>query len=318
MSWLSDLSSFTIQLERENGIYIAGETIRGLIHVSTNCPLECCGITVKLSGHAYCSWGEVRRLDCVESEEEFVGERLYCSRTLTVYGRVYNTELLYGNGSNLVFDVESGTGDMTIFIPSELSMHDIKLAVRVIEQHGDKDSQHVLGAAVVSLPDLLQFPGTSRSFALYRRKKLNSFGKIFLSATLVEPCLKLLCEGVFGLQRDNSEKNTGVFVEAYFVDSEELEGITPPGPNDEFVFPGKEKIFPFWLTIPQRKMPSSFSSIVKDSARVQYSLYSKVRTRSGTDPSTRKFITVLSSELPRPILLVPQMRGKINAYNNGQ
>ena len=141
-----------------------------------------------------CSW-ENYGLDRVESEEEFVGKRLYCSRTLTVW-RVYNTEHSTKMG-RIWFDVEDGTIDMTIFIRGiEHAWH--KFSCACYRATWNEVRSMYLARRLYHY-QTLQF-GNFSVVTLYRGKA-GFFGNVVLSATLAEPCLSscakecLVCSG---------------------------------------------------------------------------------------------------------------------------
>lgn len=231
---------------------------------------------------------------------------------MTVKGNFYKTDTLSEAGTNAYFDPNSGGGEMLVHLDDGKVDDDFVLAVRSMDYDwGKKDD--LLGEILVYVArDLLENPGVQKSFPLRKKGKIHK-GEITLSAEVQELrgkyFLRLNCHQTTGLPSADWFSKNDVYVQCYRVPSSTDVDAALPKPDKNFLIPAGEKIeMPFSMKIPLKYMPSSFSTWHGDSCYVAYSLYSNIDIKWNKDPSVRRYITVLSSELPSPSLLAPMSR----------
>ena len=53
-TWGSSVSDFRVDLPKR--VYVPGETVRGVLHLSTDAPVECRGLNIRLDHKAVVHW----------------------------------------------------------------------------------------------------------------------------------------------------------------------------------------------------------------------------------------------------------------------
>jgi len=301
-------SLYRIDLNRPNGVYVAGEDVVGTLHLHTNNAITCRGVRLKLMGKGYVHW----HVGSGDNRNDYRGRKTYLDKSITVSGNFYRTTTLDGCGANAIFDPNTGGGEMVIPLDDGKVDENFVLAVRSMDSDwGKKDD--LLGETLVRVwQDLLQNPNVPVSFPLRRNGQIHK-GEVTLSAyvrdLLGKSVLQLNCHKSTGLASADFFGKNDVYVQCYRVPSETDEGAALPLPQKNHILPAGTKIaMPFSIKLPLKYIPSSFSTWHGDACYVSYSIYSNIDIKWNLDPSVRRYITVLSSELPSPVLLAPVMR----------
>lgn len=96
------VSAIAINVERDNGVYYAGEVVRGTVTLETTGVL-CRGVHVRLRGRAQVRWttGTVT----THNRRRFWGSTLFQSQRHTLVGNYYQTALLNEAGADAEFDL---------------------------------------------------------------------------------------------------------------------------------------------------------------------------------------------------------------------
>lgn len=170
-------SKYRIDLDRPNGVYIAGEDVTGTLHLETDHAIRCRGVRLKLTGKGYVRWSEGSR----ERPRSYYGRKTYLNKSITVAGNLYRNVNMDGAGADAIFDPNSGGGEMIIPLDDGKVDDDFLLAVRSMDYDlGKKAALH--GEALVRVAkDLLQNAGVPVSFPLKKRGKRHK-GEVTLSA----------------------------------------------------------------------------------------------------------------------------------------
>jgi len=304
-----NISRYQIQLDRPNGVYVAGEDVVGTLHLTTLSEIACRGVRLKLTGKGYVYWHHGHD----DEREDHYGRREYVSKSITILGNFHRTATLDGAGANAYFDPNSGGGEMVIALDDEKVDDDFVLAVRSMDlDWGKKDD--LLGETLVHVAqDLLQNPGEQKSFPLRRKGNIQGKAEVTLSAyvdqVMGKYVLRLVCHQTTGLRSADFFGKNDVYVQCYPVPPDTDEGAPLPNPETKYtIAAGTQLSVPFSIKLPLKYVPSSFSSWHGDACYVNYSLYSNIDIAMWQDPSIRRYITVLSSELPSPTLLAPMLR----------
>jgi len=306
-----NVSRYLIQLDRPNGVYVAGEDVIGTLHLSTTSEIQCRGVRLKLTGKGYVHW----HTGAGDDRKDYHGRREYVSKSMAVLGNFHRTVCISEAGRNAYFDPNSGGGEMTIQLDDGKVDDDFVLAVRSMDYDwGKKDD--LLGETLVRVAqDLLMTPGVKKSFPLRKKGKVLDNSEVTLSAEVEhimgKYVLRLICHQTTGLKSADFFGKNDVYVQCYPVSPHTDESAALPQPEKNYtIAAGSQISIPFCIKLPLKYIPSSFSTWHGDSCYVSYSLYSNIDIALWRDPSVRRYITVLSSELPSPSLLAPMLRTK--------
>ena len=279
--------------------------------LGTKADIQARAVRIKLTGHASCHW----HTGSGDNRHDHGSRKTYCTKRVSAWGNFYATDLLDGGGEDVKFNPDSGAGDLTINVDDQ-DLSSLTLAVRPMDYDwGKKDD--LLGEALVKVEATLlgDAAGTEVSFPLRRKGKAEK-GEVTLKATLEttkrgNKLLKLVCVKATGLRKADWFGKNDVYVQAYVVDPGTDEDAALPEPDKTLTLPGGSELeVPFSLKLPLKNLPSSMNYGWGDSSHVQYSLYSNIDISWKADPSCRRYITVLSSELPSPSLFAPRIRGE--------
>jgi hypothetical protein len=318
-----NISQYQIELERSNGVYLAGEHVRGTLHLRTSADIECRGVRLRLTGKGYVHW----HTGGGDNRTDYYGKKEYVSRSMTVLGNFHKTLCLSEAGTNAYFDKDNGGGEIIIPLEEEKVSDDFVLAVRSMDYDwGKKDD--LLGETLVRVAqDLLVTPGKEVSFPL-RRKGRAVAGKggnrseVTLSGLVEELeidaawddfkyILRLTCHQTTGLRSADFFGKNDVYVQCYEVPKNTDENGPLPKPTKSFTIRAQTQYsIPFSFKLPDKYLPSSFSTWHGDACYVNYSLYSNIDIALWRDPSIRRYITVISVEMPSPTLLAPMIKPK--------
>jgi len=308
------VTNYQIQLDRPNGVYVSGEDVTGTLHLTVGSDINCRGVRLKLSGSGYVHW----HTGSGDDRNDYYGRKEYVSKSMTVLGNFHRTTCIPEAGENAFFDPNNGGGEIIIPLDDGKVDNDFVLAVRSMDyDFGRKDD--LLGETLVHVArDLLATPGVKKSFNLRRKGSFvssnnNVQSEVTLSAHVEELIgkyfLRLTCYQTTGLRKADFFGKNDVYVQCYRVAPGTDESVALPQPQKNFTMPaGSTYSIPFSMKLPLKYLPSSFSTNYGDSCYVNYSMYSNIDIALWRDPSTRRYITVLSSELPSPSLFGPMLR----------
>lgn len=323
-NWLSNVQQYDIELDRKTGVYIAGEKITGRLKlkIKEGKEIKCRGIRVKLQGKGYSHLKRTKTDSDGNTEtEHYYSNREYVNKTVTAFGNFYATECIDGCGSDAVFDVNSGGGEIPINLPKDKSAEDMLIVVRAMDMDwGKKDD--LLGEILIKPGKDLLLNGEPQSFDCKRRGKKEK-GEITLSATIVtrddeSQYLDLKCIKATGLRAAEMFSFLGnkndVYVQAYMINPEyeESNKVGLPEPTINTHLPGGFELdIPFQMKLPEKGLPSSFECGGLgwgEQSYVRYSIVSNIDIAWWGDPSSRQFITVLAGELPPISLFNPLLK----------
>lgn len=309
-----NVSQYQITLDRPNGVYVPGENVVGMLHLRAGENITCRGVRLKLTGKGYVHW----HTGSGDDRTDYHGRKEYVSKSMTVLGNFHRTTCISEAGANAFFDENVGGGEMIIPLNEAKVNDDFVLAVRSMDYDwGKKDD--LLGETLVRVAqDLLMIPGKRVSFPLKRggqkvTDKQGNGSEVTLSAWVDQiqgkHMLRLTCHQTTGLRSGDWFSKNDVYVQCYPV-HKDTDGDAPlPQPVKNYIVPANQQIsIPFSIKLPSKYLPSSFSTWHGDACYVNYSLYSNIDIALWRDPSIRRYITVVSTELPSPTQLAPMLK----------
>ena len=310
-----DVECFEITLERENGVYYAGEVVCGKVKLITKKPINSRGVRIRLRGEGYVHW----HTGSGDNRTDFEGNKIYEEHRYTMFGNYFNTSTLNNAGTNAIFG--SANGDGIMYIPCH-DHEDLRLIVRVMDyDFGKRDD--LLGEIYLDTRQLVS-SGTAQSFPLKRFGRAEK-GEVTLSARIVpmnalfpssasgtgskeySSICELRTHQATGLR--NAEWFGGkndVYVQAYRPPKEDVnENKALPPPETNTVIPVGTMEFPFSFPI-RLDAPGTAELNVGDQSYIRYSLYANIDKAWWLDPTVKRVITVLASH-PKPVrsLLFP-------------
>lgn len=333
MNWLNNIEFFDIQLDRKSGTYMAGEQITGhlRLRIKSGKEIKCRGVRMGLEGNSYTKLIEIQREEGKPDKKiEHIARRRHVRKATTIHGNFYPTDCLDGCGADAFFDPNTGAGEIPIHLEEGETANNIKLVVRAMDMDwGKKDD--LLGEVLITLGDDGNLPlnGEQKSFPCTRRGKFEK-GEITLTAELKEHAngdsyIDMKCVQATGLRSAEmfsfggfGNKND-VYVQAYKIDSnyEAKDGVGLPNPDKNITLEGGFNLEkPFTMKLPDKAMPSSVEfgggsykwGHGRDGSYVRYYLQCNIDIAWWGDPTAKKFITVLSGELPHPTLFQPLLK----------
>eukprot|EP00980_Cylindrotheca_fusiformis_P015099 scaffold4166_cov95-Cylindrotheca_fusiformis.AAC.1 len=155
------MTSFAIELERQNGIYYAGEVVRGTVKLRCGSAVKCRSVSVQFNGQAKIHW----HTGSGDDRSDYDGNTLFEDQRYTIRGNFYKTGLLDNAGENAYFDKIHNLGVIQIPCSSQETQQ-LQLIVRVMDYDwGRKDD--LLGEVLLDVPALAK-SGEKQSFPLTR------------------------------------------------------------------------------------------------------------------------------------------------------
>jgi hypothetical protein len=303
------LPPFQISLERPDGVYYAGEVVRGTVKLVTTANISTRSVRVRYRGEA--------RIDGYRYEGG--GTKILEERRYTIFGNYFNTAVLDSAGVDAYFSPACGFGVMSIPFDCTVSLC---MVLRVMDIRAELS---LLGEVVVNVSALIA-GGTVVIFPLTRNGKPEQ-GVVTLCAKAVPASAgngwdgsvhsTMVCEltviSATGLRQATWGKNN-VFVQAYRVDSITVDRSKAlPEPDIAAVLPAGTLEFPFAFFIrpeapgtAEVHAPGTAENRAGCPAYVRYTLFASIDRARHMNPSVKRAITVITSHSrPSPSLLFP-------------
>ena len=168
------MTRISIELERKNGIFYAGECVRGTVKLACPSQVTCRAFNIQLKGQARIHW----HTGSGDNRTDYHGSTLFQDQRFTVQGNFFKTGIFDEAGSDAFFEKIHNLGVLQIPCSSQ-EVKNMKLIVRTMDYDwGKKDD--LLGEILLDVPSLAQ-SGEKRSFPLMRNGKPEK-GEITLSA----------------------------------------------------------------------------------------------------------------------------------------
>jgi hypothetical protein len=322
------MTKLSIELERQNGIFYAGEVVRGTVKLTTTGKeVTCRAFNIQLKGEARVHWHAATDADL---RMDYDGSTVYQYQHLTVCGNFYKTGLLPNTGKDANFDTIHNLG--VIQIPcSTAETQNLSLIVRAMDYDWGKKDE-LLGDVLVDVVELSQ-QGCPKTFPLTHTKgqqkgeitisaKYLPYDAIFptsthsgiaVSKTIAEDCcLVLRIHKATGLKKadDWLAGKNNVYIQVYRIDNAKSIGTVPgqklPGPQKKVTIPADTEIIaPFAFAL-QQDAPPSVELGVLDRSTIRYKIQAYIDLADWKDPFTKVHITVIPNRpIPRPLLLQP-------------
>jgi len=317
-------TKISIELERDSGIYYAGEVVRGTVKLSCRKTVRCRSFNVEMKGAAIAKW----HTGSGDNRSDYHGSTTFQHQRFTIKGNFYRSGLLDNAGEDAFFDVIYNSG--VIQIPctdkEKKSSSNFKLIIRVMDYDwGRKDD--LLGELVLDVPSLVQ-AGAKKSYDLTRNGKPGK-GEITMSAKFIpydaifpqatrsgapisqdiqtKYCLVLQIHQATGLRKADLMGRNDVYVQVYRPENAKKEivgGIKLPGPQKVMPIIG-EIVAPFAFPLLHDAAPSAELGL-GDRSYIRYTVRAYIDLANWRDPFTKRLITVIPNRpIPKPLLLSP-------------
>jgi len=323
------MSKISIELERDSGVYYAGEVVRGTIKLACPKTVTCRSFNVELKGEARVHW----HTGSGDNRNDYDGRTIYQHQRFTIRGNFYKTGILDEAGEDANFDMIHKSG--LIQIPctaqeksSSFSSCSFQIIVRVMDYDwGKKDD--ILGELVLDVPNLVR-AGTQKSYRLTRNGKPEK-GEVTMSAKFVpygvifpetnrsgaaisqsikkDYCLVLHIHRATGLRKADWVGKNDVYVQVYRPENakrEIVEGKKLPGPQKRLPI-DEEIVAPFAFPL-RHDAPPSAEIGVSDKSYIRYTIRAYLDFANWTDPFSKRLITVIPNRpIPKSLLLSPHI-----------
>ena len=318
------VTGISINLERESGIFYAGEVVRGTVSFTVNSSsVTCRGYQIHLRGRSHVHW----HTGSGDNRTDYDGTTSFQDQRFTLHGNYYKTGVIENAGEDAHFHKVQGSG--VILIPcDDRDLGRMELIVRVMdEDFGKRDD--LLGELVIDAASLAR-SGQMQSFPLSRNGKPEK-GQVVLSAKMMpfssmfptntasttgmavsrvalkDQCLVLTVHSATGLRRADWGGRNDVYVQCYRPPptKEMVAGKKLPGPDKKTVLPEGTTTYPFAFQL-RNDAPGSAEIPAGDRAYVRYDLYAHASFANWRDPSSRRTISVIPNRpTPKLELLSP-------------
>lgn len=309
-----------IELERPEGVYYAGEVVRGTVSIRSP-RHKCKGAFLSFKGFSRVHW----HTGSGDSRTDYDGTSTFQEQRHTLYGSHFKTGVMDNAGADAYFDRVANSG--ILHIPCDLSEEqNFRLIVRVNDYDWGKRDD-LLGEILLDVPQLVK-SGTKETFQLTRNGR-NEIGYITLSAKFLpyeavfptksrsgvnvsmivkKPlCLILRVHEAVGLRKADFFGKNDVYVQAYRPpDANTDMSKSLPKPDKMIYLPDEELIMPFAFQILADAPGSAEFPGVGDQCHVRYALRAYIDTSNWRDPSVKRILQVIPNRpLPQLSLLAP-------------
>lgn len=316
------VSGISIQLERESGVFYAGEVVRGTVSFTISGSVKCRGLQIHMRGRSHVHW----HTGSGDNRTDYDGTTEFQNQRFTLFGNYFKSGVIDNAGSDAYFGRAHGDG--VILVPCEdRDLGRMEMIVRVMDYDWGKRDD-LLGELVIDAADLAR-AGDLRSFPLSRNGKPEK-GQVTLSAKMVpfgslfptnssatgvavstiavkDQCLVLTVHSATGLRKADWGGRNDVYVQVYRPPA--AKEITPgkklPGPDKMTVLPEGTTTYPFAFQL-RNDAPGSAELRAGDRAYVRYDLYAHCVFANWRDPCSRRTISVIPNRpVPKLSLLAP-------------
>jgi hypothetical protein len=209
--WGSHVTDFRIELAKY--VYVPGEAVHGTLHLSTDAPVECRGLHIRLEHKSEIHWhsGEGDKRKDYHAEQVRPQPRAaqlaalvlrspaldltmppstqrYGLEQRTVWGTVFKTVPVLNAGANCVWGSIWAPTEGHIVMPLRGDKGSL-VALRVLDfDFGQRDD--VLGECLVDVDALLAAPGQLATLPLFRKGLVHAYGPQMVSG---QPSVVTLC-----------------------------------------------------------------------------------------------------------------------------
>uniref|UniRef100_A0A7S1XCE7 Arrestin C-terminal-like domain-containing protein n=1 Tax=Tetraselmis chuii TaxID=63592 RepID=A0A7S1XCE7_9CHLO len=314
---------FRIELDRPNGVYYAGEVVKGKVVLHLRKEVKCRGLKVRLLGQARAHW----HTGGGEHRTDYDGVKTFQDHRITLFGNFFSSDVIDEGGENPTFGIAMGEG--TIYVPCDDMNAPRELIVRVMDYDWGKRDD-LLGEMVLDARELVA-SHEPRTYDLTRNGKSNSGAhgntpKVTLSgsvmplsallpsgstgatgAVVAQYCLVLEVHSCANLRSADWVGHNDVYVQTYFPPegSVMVPGKGLPKPEKRTIIPAGDHEFPFVMPL-RTDAPGSAEIGVGDYSYIRYHLHANIDLAAWADPASRRAITVLPSRpMPAPASLLP-------------
>ncbi|CAJ1947151.1 unnamed protein product [Cylindrotheca closterium] len=320
------MTKISIDLERDNGIYYAGEVVRGTVKLTCKSSVKCRAFNIQLKGQARVHW----HTGSGDNRTDYSGSTMFQDQRFTVQGNFFKTGVFDEAGEDAFFDMIHNLGVLQIPCSSNETQN-MQIIVRAMDYDwGKKDD--LLGEILLDVAALAQ-SGEKRSFPLMRNGKPGK-GEMTLSAKFLpyeaifpmrtsagiaisrdvqdEYCLVLKAHQATGLRKADMFGRNDVYIQAYRPEdakSTEIKaGKKLPGPQKKITIPaGTEITAPFAFTL-RHDAPPSAELRMGDYSYIRYKVRAYIDLANWKDPFAKRTITVIPNRpIPMPLLIQPHV-----------
>ncbi|KAK3236140.1 hypothetical protein CYMTET_53707 [Cymbomonas tetramitiformis] len=317
------IKKFEIVLDRKDGVFWAGETVRGKVILDTEDDLQTRGVRVRLTGLAH---GQYTR-GSGDDERNTRRTQVLEDHRHTVFGNYFTTAVLPEAGADPTFG--RAPGDGTMYIPFDGSK--LELVLRVMDQDfGTRDD--LLGEVLLDASTLAR-SGATQSLRL-QSQGVPGDAQITVSAVIL-PANHILPEAsgedksaslvvadhafvcalvvhkATGLRSGDWLDGNDVYVQAYRRPRNLNTREAFPSPDAKAILRTRHVAFPFAFPLSVDAPGTAELSAGRHTAFIRYYLYANVDGPSWQDPSVKVPITVvpIRSMAPTTPLFSPLVVG---------
>lgn len=311
---MSSVNKFQISLDRQSGVFYAGEVITGTLHVMPSKNETCRSLLLSMVGKARVHW----HTGSGDNRNDYYGKKIFLQSNRTLWGNFYRTALLDEAGEDAEFG--AAVGDGTMYIPCLATEgsngSSMKLIVRVCDYDWGKRDDNI-GEIVIDAKELA-LKGDAMTYDLTRNGKPEK-GTITLAAMFM-PSSAIALDAASGASSQSSETlvlkvlranglrkadwigKNDVYVQVWRAPDEMPQvGKKLPEPEMKISLPDGPLSFKF--AFPTREdSPGSAVLNCGDSAYIAYYIKAEIDKKGWRNPSLKYPVTILPS---RPVPMLP-------------
>eukprot|EP01032_Pedospumella_encystans_P020848 gene20848-23676_t len=272
------VTSFTIELDRPNGVYYGGEVVRGKVRLVTSADMKTRGVRVRFQGighmHFHTGSGKKRHDYYAAGGDGIMYIPCNENENLNLIVRVMDYD--FGKKDDLLGEILLDANKLV----SSGEASSFRLTRRGCSEKGEV----TLSAKIMPMNAL--FPGS-------RHTQGHAYNAV----------CQLRTHQATGLRKADFIGKNDVYVQAYRAPENVNRSKALPEPDLTTVLPAGVLEFPFAFPV-RADAPGSAELGVGDASFIRYSLYANIDVAWWLDPSVRHVITILPSRpLPSPALL---------------